>query len=242
MAFINNGLNLASQEKPLLNSDVNSLYGKLRFVPVCFDSLGAKSSCIFVETPDVKIVVDPGVAALQKGFPADERLKSKWKEQCKRKIESVLEISDIVVISHYHHDHYIYDEPEIYRNKLILLKNPNEFINLSQRKRAEEFLQSLMKVFAFKINQFKPSKRAYKNPMEALKLASQIDYGEYAQRKKELLEAGLKWFFKLTEKWLTWPWFHEVNSGEIRIIFPECRTFVFGKTVLKFTCPFFHGV
>ena len=34
--------------------------GKIRVHLVWFDSMGAKSSCLLIETPDVKILVDPG--------------------------------------------------------------------------------------------------------------------------------------------------------------------------------------
>ena len=43
---------------------------KITIKPVWFDSLGAKSSCMLVKTPDVKILIDPGIAAMQPSFPA----------------------------------------------------------------------------------------------------------------------------------------------------------------------------
>lgn len=38
--------------------------GKINVHLVWFDSMGAKSSCLLIETPDVKILVDPGAAEM----------------------------------------------------------------------------------------------------------------------------------------------------------------------------------
>ncbi|MDH5391249.1 MAG: hypothetical protein OEX10_08880 [Candidatus Bathyarchaeota archaeon] len=43
---------------------------KIRFHSVWFDSSGVKSACTLVMTPDVSLLIDPGVAVLKPGFPA----------------------------------------------------------------------------------------------------------------------------------------------------------------------------
>ena len=48
----------------------------LRFKPIWFDSMGAKSSCIFVQTSDISIIIDPGVAIMQPSFPATPEQKT----------------------------------------------------------------------------------------------------------------------------------------------------------------------
>ena len=53
---------------------------KIIIEPVWFDSLGAKSSCTLVETPDVKILIDPGIVAMQPSFPASDAKKRQWWE------------------------------------------------------------------------------------------------------------------------------------------------------------------
>jgi len=60
---------------------------KLSFQPVWFDSLGAKSSCVRVETPDLSVLIDPGVAAMQPSFPATEAQRELWKAQGRKAIE-----------------------------------------------------------------------------------------------------------------------------------------------------------
>lgn len=106
---------------------------------VWFDSMGAKSSCVFVQTDDIKIIIDPGIAAMQPSFPAPDYKKLLWREQGRRRIKRFMKNANIVVISHYHYDHYLPNDPDIYRNKIIFSKNPNEYINESQRGRALDF-------------------------------------------------------------------------------------------------------
>ena len=66
----------------------------MHFQPVWFDSFGAKSSCVKIETPDVSIVIDPGVAIMQPSFPASLVQKLLWLEQGKRAVKiSLKEVS-----------------------------------------------------------------------------------------------------------------------------------------------------
>lgn len=51
---------------------------KPTFELVWFDSLGAKSSCALVRTPDVSVLIDPRVAVMQPGFPASWAKKLYW--------------------------------------------------------------------------------------------------------------------------------------------------------------------
>ncbi len=41
----------------------------IRLDPIWFDSLGAKSMCTLVETPDVSVLIDPGAAIMHPSFP-----------------------------------------------------------------------------------------------------------------------------------------------------------------------------
>jgi len=116
---------------------------ELQFEPVWFDSFGAKSSCIFVKTPDVSLIIDPGIAEMQLGYPLDKKEKMKLRERGRRAILRALKKASLVIISHYHHDHYIYEDVSGYRGKTLFMKNPNVFINLNQRKRAEDFFLKL---------------------------------------------------------------------------------------------------
>jgi len=52
--------------------------------PVWF--LGAKSSCTLVKTPDVNVLIDPGIAAMQPSFPASVAKKREWHEEGRKAI------------------------------------------------------------------------------------------------------------------------------------------------------------
>ncbi len=113
---------------------------KINFV--AFDSLGVKSSCTQVITPDVTITIDPGIADEVDSFPLPRRerydLVGKYDERIRRACSK----SDVVVITHYHYDHYICDRSKrMYGNKVLLIKHPEKMINHSQNGRAKEFLR-----------------------------------------------------------------------------------------------------
>jgi predicted metallo-beta-lactamase superfamily hydrolase len=105
---------------------------------IAFDSFGVKSSCILVKTPDVTICVDPGIAEQTKSFPLplDERLA--LEDEYRHKIGEACSKADVITVSHYHYDHHQLIE-EWYKDKIILIKDPINYINKSQKGRAEQF-------------------------------------------------------------------------------------------------------
>lgn len=214
----------------------------LHFRPVWFDSLGAKSSCVWVKTNDISLVIDPGIAIMQPSFPASWTKKIYWLEQGKREIKKACKSCDAIIISHYHYDHYFPDDFEIYRNKTVFLKNPNEYINDSQRKRAEEFFQEMCNEFGIEFTTFNPPQKNYEDPILSLKFAGKKKFGNYTKRRQELLAKGEKWFQERVKKWKTWKWISEINAPQIKTIYAEKMDFKFGKTEIRFTPPFFHGV
>ncbi|KSW12741.1 hypothetical protein CF15_05625 [Pyrodictium occultum] len=97
-----------------------------------------------VEAGGVKIFIDPGVsyAPRRYGLPPHP-LEIRRLEEIKERIYKELEDTDIVVITHYHYDHYLYrgEEAELYRGKVLLVKHPTRSINVSQRIRAHRLLK-----------------------------------------------------------------------------------------------------
>lgn len=110
----------------------------MKIVPLAFDSLGVRSTATYVET-DIKILIDPGVSLgpLRYGLPPSvkeiERL-----EELSEIVGEYAEKAFMLTISHYHYDHY-FPQANFYKDKFLLLKNPKENINLSQKRRASEF-------------------------------------------------------------------------------------------------------
>lgn len=218
---------------------------KIKFTPVWFDSLGAKSSCTLVKTPDVSILIDPGVAAMQPSFPASPSEKRLWVQQARMAIRKASENCRVVVLSHYHHDHYTDFERELYEGKLILAKNPNEYINDTQRMRAYRFYSHICRAFGdvkFEKLLEKREVKEYPDPLEQLLLAMGRDYGDYQKRKTELLEKGRKWFQKRVENWNRWKLIPEFNHENCEVRFADEKSFSFGKTRIRFSRPFFHGI
>jgi hypothetical protein len=209
---------------------------------VWFDSLGAKSACTFVSTPDVGVLIDPGVAAMQRSYPAPPEKKLYWKERALEAIKAKVKEAGVVVISHYHNDHYLPNDIDFYMGKLLLAKNPNEWINDSQRRRAEEFFSKLCEYEEKKIEFLPPKKKHYADPISGLPLAASKDFGDYNARRKEVLQGGRQWFEGRVERWGSSPVIPEFKTDNIEVRWPEGQTYRFGKTTLRFTPPLMHGV
>jgi hypothetical protein len=217
----------------------------ISFEPIWFDSLGAKSSSTLVKTPDISILIDPGIAVMQPSFPATWAKKIYWEELGRRAIERASKKADVIVISHYHYDHYMPENLDIYKGKLLLAKNPNEYINDSQRVRAERFFDRICRRFGKddlgKIVIREKAKK-YENPMSSLLIARKRDFGSYNSRRSYLLKLGEKWFSRRVEKWNKYTKIPELEFKDIEVKYPESKTFEFGKTKIRFTHAMFHGL
>jgi hypothetical protein len=116
----------------------------MKIKPLAFDSMGTRSMATYVETKDVKILIDPGVSLGPRryGLPPHplefERLEEHW-----QRISSCAARCDVLVVTHYHYDHHNPEYPEIYEDKEVLIKHPTSKINRSQRRRAAFFLEKL---------------------------------------------------------------------------------------------------
>ena len=100
--------------------------------------------CTQVITDDVKILIDPSVALAPKRFGRPphaieiNRMNELW-----QKILNLSKESDVLIITHYHLDHYSWDQPSQFKDKLLYIKHPYENINFSQRTRAWMFLKTI---------------------------------------------------------------------------------------------------
>ncbi len=215
----------------------------LKFKLVQFDSYGAKSSCVKVVTNDIRMVIDPGVAIMHPSFPASIDDKVRWLEEGRLRIYSSLQDADIIIITHYHYDHFIPDDPTIYGERLAsFLKNPNVYINDSQRERAKVFLEALSNYYDLEIS-YTVEKRFVNiyDPGKNLR-SLEIDFGDYNKRRRELINRGRAWFRKRLSNWKEWKYINEVICEKLRIIYPENSIYRFGDTKLIFTPPLFHGI
>jgi predicted metallo-beta-lactamase superfamily hydrolase len=110
--------------------------------------------CTFVETPDVRVLLDAGVSLCPNRFGLPPHpLEFKAIIESRKRIAEVAEKAEVVTLSHYHFDHHTpsYEDwlcnwtradetaRQIYQGKIVLMKNPKEWINFSQRRRGWVF-------------------------------------------------------------------------------------------------------
>jgi len=133
----------------------------IRFTPLAFESLGVRSMCTFVETQDVKILVDPGVALGPRFglLPHPEEYKAL--DSSRQRIRKYAHMANVLAVSHYHHDHFtpnftdttwlassLREAREIFQEKTMLVKDARSSTNVSQRRRGWIFQSFCKKIGA----------------------------------------------------------------------------------------------
>jgi len=126
----------------------------IKVVPLAAESLGVRSMCTYVETSDVKVLLDAGVSLCPNRFGLPPHpLEFKAIIESRKKMAEAAEKAELVTVSHYHFDHHTpsYEDwlcnwtekdetaRQIYQDKIVLIKNPKEKINFSQRRRGWVF-------------------------------------------------------------------------------------------------------
>jgi hypothetical protein len=126
---------------------------RIKVVPLAEESFGVRSMCTYVETSDVKVLLDAGasLAPNRFGYPPHPREYQALAE-CRERISKAAEESDVVTLSHYHFDHHTpsYTDwfcnwssedaaKKIYGGKLVLVKSYRSMVNFSQRRRGWMF-------------------------------------------------------------------------------------------------------
>jgi len=131
----------------------------IHVTPVGFESLGVRSMCTFVETPDVRLLIDAGVALGPRSKRLPHPREYQARNECRARIRNYAAKADAVVISHYHNDHHTpnYTESvwlgssadeaeEIYRDKIVLAKDVRNAINFNQRRRGWMFQRFVKRI------------------------------------------------------------------------------------------------
>ncbi|HIQ03431.1 MAG TPA: MBL fold metallo-hydrolase [Desulfurococcales archaeon] len=201
-----------------------------------------------VECGRVKVVIDPGVAVMHPSYPAPSSVKIELRDKGYMEIRKAISKADIIIITHYHYDHYLHEESDIklYMSKTILSKDPNKYINDSQRDRAFKFYSILYGMLGLNLNEIllEPVYDSVEYPdlVEDLVEALSRDYGNYSSRRKQLLNEGRKWFNERVRKWKSYRRIPEVERFNVRVHFADNRVFDYRGVRIKFTKPLFHGV
>lgn len=130
----------------------------IKLLPLAAESLGVRSMCTYIETPDVRLLLDAG-AALGPRFgllphPQEYRALA----AARRAIREFSQKADLITVSHYHYDHFTHPWPnvealwtwcsrheaqEVYGGKRVYIKDYRSKINASQRRRGYEFYKEV---------------------------------------------------------------------------------------------------
>ncbi|MEM1610470.1 MAG: hypothetical protein QXQ57_02350 [Sulfolobales archaeon] len=127
----------------------------MRIVPIAEESLGVRSVAMYVETDDLKILLDPGISLAPRrfGLPPHPR-EIRRVEELREVMSTYISKSSYIFISHYHRDHFtvpyesIYMGTkrdtyiDVYRGKIVLMKSPRD-LNYSQRMRYHGLLKAI---------------------------------------------------------------------------------------------------
>ncbi len=134
-----------------------STLDQIHVTPLASESFGARSMCTLVETPDVTVLLDAGISLCPWRFNLPPHpIEFQTIQALRKKIAEAADKAQIVTVSHYHYDHHTpsFEDwvvnwtaqtetaRQIYQDKTLLIKNPKENINASQRERAWNFLKT----------------------------------------------------------------------------------------------------
>ena len=124
----------------------------IRVTPVGFESYGVRSMCTFVETPDLRLLIDAGVALGPRFGRLPHPREYQARNECRLRIRNCAAKADAIIVSHYHNDHHTPNYTEtvwlgssaeeaelIYKDKLVLAKDVRNSINFHQRRRGWMF-------------------------------------------------------------------------------------------------------
>lgn len=131
---------------------------RIRIRMLACESLGVRSIATLIELGDLKIVVDPGLSLGSRYGMIPHPLEYKRLLELRHRLFKVLEKADVIIISHYHYDHYLRldrvdyiwtwsipkENIKAYESKeLILVKDVNRMINVSQKIRGMKLWRKL---------------------------------------------------------------------------------------------------
>ena len=127
------------------------MLSNIKITPLAAESFGVRSMCTLVDTPDVTMLLDAGVSLCPYRFSLPPHpIEFKTIDKLRKRIAEAADKAEVITISHYHFDHHTpsYEDwlvnwteanetaRQIYQGKKVLMKNPREKINASQRQRA----------------------------------------------------------------------------------------------------------
>jgi predicted metallo-beta-lactamase superfamily hydrolase len=130
--------------------------GDIDINPLAAESLGVRSLCTRIKTPDISILLDPSAALAKRYGLEPHPVEYQTLQNVLEKIRTTAASADIISVSHYHYDHVrpgftdcLYnlstkdERKETLKGKVIHAKDFRENINPSQRRRAFFFRKDI---------------------------------------------------------------------------------------------------
>jgi predicted metallo-beta-lactamase superfamily hydrolase len=178
-------LHLDSRAGLILNHDV-------QIKPLAAESIGVRSLAVFVTTPDVKILIDPGAALGFRDRYHPHPQEYQRLAEARRHILTHAQQSDVVVLSHFHRDHFMplyvnfayfwsnrRDGEQLYGNRKVWCKDIRENINPAQQQRGYNLVRGLRKIVK-EINY--ADGRAHKLGKTLIRFSPAVPHGELETR------------------------------------------------------------
>jgi len=119
---------------------------------VAFESMGVRSMCTHINTPDVSILIDPSAACHSRSGIPPHPLEYEMLIRKRGEMVSLSRESDVIAISHYHLDHLSPQETdlrttfstrayvdEVFADKVLLCKDPDNNVAERQGIRGRKF-------------------------------------------------------------------------------------------------------
>jgi len=132
---------------------------EIEIIPVAAESLGVRSLCTMVKTPDISILLDPSAALARRFGLEPHPLEYRALQQTLTEIQKLVDEVSILSFSHYHYDHvrpgfqnHLYnlsnreDRKNQVTGKVVFAKDNREKINPSQRRRGYYFQKDVKPV------------------------------------------------------------------------------------------------
>ena len=115
----------------------------MKVVPLAAESLGVRSVATHVECGGLRVLIDPGAALAGQrfGLPPAE---AEWEalRRANDRIAAYATSADLVFVSHYHEDHFRYDET-LYAGRGVWAKDGVRMVQGRQRERAARLWTTL---------------------------------------------------------------------------------------------------
>jgi len=117
----------------------------MKIKPIAADSLGVRSMATLVKTKETSILIDPSAALGPRRFGLKpHRIELEALEESWNRIVEHADDAEVIIITHYHYDHHNRKRNlEIYKGKILLIKDPENMINESQKWRSRAFLKRI---------------------------------------------------------------------------------------------------